>query len=62
MDISQITDVAQLKALAYDEMMKLEAAQSNLRLLNNRIAELQQQQQAMMAQQAEPEHKESKRK
>ena len=42
MDISQITDVNQLKALAYDEMMKLEAAQNNLRLLNGRIAELQQ--------------------
>jgi hypothetical protein len=42
MDISQITDVNQLKALAYDEMMKLEAAQTNLRLLNSRIVELQQ--------------------
>lgn len=45
MDISQITDIAQLKALAYDEMIKLEAAQTNLRLLNNRIGELQLQQQ-----------------
>lgn len=42
MDISQITDLTQLKALAYDEMLKLEAAQSNLRLLSGRIVELQQ--------------------
>ena len=53
MDISQITDVNQLKAIAYDEMMKLEAAQSNLRLLNSRIGELQQ---------AQPDEKDSKRK
>jgi uncharacterized coiled-coil protein SlyX len=58
MDISQITDITQLKALAYDEMMKLEAAQSNLRLLNNRIGELQQQQQPMPIEPPkEPKHK-----
>lgn len=54
MDISQITDINQLKALAYDEMMKLEAAQNNLRLLNGRIAELQQVQ-------AQPEQKPAKK-
>lgn len=40
MDINQLTDIKELKALAFDEMVKLETAQNNLRLLNGRIGEL----------------------
>jgi hypothetical protein len=42
MDISQITDIKELKALAFDEIGRLEMAQNNLRILNGRIAELSQ--------------------
>lgn len=40
MDISQITDVAQLKALAYDEIASRDQAQQNLSVLNETIAQL----------------------
>ena len=40
MDISTITDLKELKALAYDTMQLLEAQQNNLRILQQRIAEL----------------------
>ncbi len=43
MDISTITDVDKLKALAYDTLQVLEAQQNNLRIIQQRIAELQQQ-------------------
>lgn len=42
MDITKITDVKELKSLAYDNLAQLEAIQSNLRALNSRIAELSQ--------------------
>lgn len=40
MDISTITDVTKLKAMAYDELARLEQAQTNIRNLNVRIAEV----------------------
>lgn len=40
MDISKNTDIKELKAMAFDQIAALETAQSNLRALNNRIAEL----------------------
>jgi hypothetical protein len=40
MDISKITDVKELKAMAYDQLASSEVAQSNLRAINARIAEL----------------------
>jgi outer membrane murein-binding lipoprotein Lpp len=41
MDISQETDVNVLKALAYDELQKLNIAQSNVQMLQQRISQLQ---------------------
>lgn len=43
MDINEITDVTQLKALAYDTLQALEVQQNNLRLIQQRLAELEQQ-------------------
>jgi hypothetical protein len=40
MDLTKITDVKELKSLAYDQMAQLEVTQNNLRALNQRIAEL----------------------
>jgi hypothetical protein len=40
MDISKITDIKELKALAYDELAKQQQAEVNLRALSQRIAEL----------------------
>jgi len=40
MDLTKITDVKELKSLAYDQMAQLEQTQANLRMLNQRIAEL----------------------
>ena len=37
-DINTLT-IEQLKAFAYDELRKLETAQNNLRVLNQKIAE-----------------------
>lgn len=42
MDISKVTDVQELKALAYDTLQSLEAQQNNLRILQQRIVELEQ--------------------
>lgn len=41
-NLETITDVNQLKALAYDELQKVEVAQQNLRAINGRLAQLQQ--------------------
>lgn len=46
MDISTINDVNQLKALAYDTLQAVEVQQNNLRLIQQRINELQQEQPA----------------
>lgn len=40
MDLSKITDTDKLKALAYDELQKLEIAKQNLQLIQQRLAEL----------------------
>jgi hypothetical protein len=40
MDISAITDLNELKALAYDQLVLKEQAEHNLQLLNQRIAEI----------------------
>lgn len=40
MDISAITDLNQLKAMAYDQLVILENAQNNLKLINQRLAEV----------------------
>lgn len=45
MDISKIDDLNQLKALAYDFLVDQENAQNNLKLVNNRINEIQNNQQ-----------------
>jgi hypothetical protein len=37
-------NITELKALAYDEMAKIEAAQNNMRVINARIVELNKQQ------------------
>lgn len=42
MDISQITDIDKLKALAYDTLQVIDAQQNNLRIIQQRILELQQ--------------------
>jgi hypothetical protein len=44
MDISTINDLNQLKAIAYDTMLALEQQQTNLRLIKQRIAEVEQEQ------------------
>lgn len=54
MDISTITDVAQLKALAYDEIASRDQAQQNLNLLNERIAHLLQNPPAVEGEVVEP--------
>lgn len=41
MDISQLNDEKELKSLAYDQMVITEQSQNNLRLINQRLAELQ---------------------
>lgn len=42
MDLSTMTDIQQLKAMAYDELQRLEIAKQNVQLINQRIAELEQ--------------------
>ena len=50
MDINAITDLKELKAVAYDQMMLQMQAENNLKIINQRIeqvtAELEQAQQA----------------
>ena len=41
MEIGEITDIDKLKAMAYDEIKKLELAQNKLSVINGRIAQLQ---------------------
>lgn len=41
MDISKIDNVAELKSMAYDQVVALETAQANLRALQTRIEQLQ---------------------
>lgn len=43
MDLSTITDIQQLKAMAYDELQRLEVAKQNIQLINQRILEIEQQ-------------------
>lgn len=42
MDISTITDAKELKALAYDTLQVVEVQQNNLRLIQQRLNELEQ--------------------
>lgn len=42
MDIASITDVKELKSLAYDTLQALEVYQQNLRIIQQRLAELEQ--------------------
>lgn len=42
MDISKVTDLKELKALAFDTLQAIEVQQNNLRLIQQRIAELEQ--------------------
>lgn len=42
MDISTISDINQLKAIAYDTLQAIDLQQNNLRLIQQRIAELEQ--------------------
>ena len=42
MDISNVTDLKELKALAFDTLQAIEVQQNNLRLIQQRIAELEQ--------------------
>lgn len=43
MDITKIEDTKELKAMAFDEIQKIEIAQSNLRMIQQRIAQLNEQ-------------------
>lgn len=42
MDLSKITDIKELKAMAYDQIVTQEQVSNNLRNINDRIAELSQ--------------------
>lgn len=42
MDLSKVSDPQQLKAMAYDELQRLEIAKQNLQLINQRLLELEQ--------------------
>jgi len=41
MNLQEMSDIKELKALAFDQMMILEQTQRNLQLINQRLAELQ---------------------
>lgn len=43
MDLQKMTDVKELKALAYDTLQAIEVQQNNLRLIQQRLTELEQQ-------------------
>jgi hypothetical protein len=43
MDLSAITDIKELKAMAYDQLVLREQADSNLRVINQRMMELENQ-------------------
>lgn len=40
MDLSKMTDLNELKAMAYDQVVALEQTQNNLRVINQRIEEV----------------------
>jgi uncharacterized coiled-coil protein SlyX len=40
MDLSTMTDLNELKAMAYDQVVALEQTQNNLRIINQRIEEV----------------------
>ena len=42
MNLETITDVKELKSLAFDQIVALEQAQNNIRLINARLAQLEQ--------------------
>lgn len=42
MDISKITDLDKLKALAYDTLTLIEQQQQNLRIIQDRISQIEQ--------------------
>lgn len=42
MDLSKITDLKELKALAYDQIAAREVAERNLQAINQRISQLSQ--------------------
>lgn len=42
MDIQKITDIKELKAMAFDTLQAIEIQQNNLRLIQQRIAEIEQ--------------------
>lgn len=46
MDLTSISDLNQLKAMAYDQMVILETAQKNMQVINQRIQQVNQEQQA----------------
>jgi hypothetical protein len=43
MDITQITDVKELKSMAYDQLVIKEQADRNLQMINTRLAQLSEQ-------------------
>lgn len=43
MDIQKITDIKELKALAFDTLQAIEVQQNNLRIIQQRLAEVEQQ-------------------
>lgn len=40
MDLTKITDIKEIKALAYDQIILIEQSTANLRMLQQRITEL----------------------
>ena len=44
MDIQKVTDIKELKAMAFDTLQVIEVQQNNLRIIQQRIAEIEQQQ------------------
>ena len=46
MDIQKVTDIKELKAMAFDTLQAIEVQQNNLRIIQQRIVEVEQQQQA----------------
>lgn len=47
MDISKITDKNELKALAYDAVLAIETQQANLRMIQQRLLALQEEENAV---------------
>lgn len=53
-DLSTITDINQLKAMAYDQLSALNQAQHNIQLIEARIAKVEKEPVAESGQQLEP--------